>query len=207
MSAEIECNNCVNHRQGDMTTLCRVCLTETFAHDAKYPFFKLKEVRVNTPRNDDDLVKADQQRRAFTTMEQEPLKKYAEAKNGDVIPCTKADLTGGVRVMALVLPTDSAERKEIPMCSGVFDYFPAALAEIAKISKAGNDQHNPGEPLHWARGKSMDNADCIARHLMDRGTVDPVDGKRHTAKLAWRALAMLQLELEAAGAPQARGAW
>jgi hypothetical protein len=104
------------------------------------------------------------------------------------------------------LPVDSQERKDTPVCSGVFDYFPAALAEVARVSKAGNDKHNPGEPLHWARGKSMDQADALARHLLDRGGFDPDTGLRHTAELAWRALAMLQLELEEAGAPMARGA-
>jgi hypothetical protein len=103
------------------------------------------------------------------------------------------------------LPTDSQERKEIPICTGVLDYFPLALAEIAKVSKAGNDQHNPGQPLHWSRGKSMDQADTIVRHLMERGGLD-VDGKRHTAKAAWRILALLQIELEEAlGLPISRG--
>lgn len=105
-----------------------------------------------------------------------------------------------------VLPTDAAERKGIPIATGVLDYFPAALAEIAKVSKVGNDQHNPGEPLHWARGKSTDQDDTIIRHFLERGTIDPCDGQRHTAKLAWRVLALLQLELEDAGAPIARGA-
>jgi hypothetical protein len=104
------------------------------------------------------------------------------------------------------LPTDPEARKGIPVVTGVLDYFPAALAEVAKVSKAGNDQHNPGEPLHWARGKSMDQADTCVRHLMERGGID-VDGMRHSAKAAWRALAVLQIELEEAGeAPLARGA-
>lgn len=104
------------------------------------------------------------------------------------------------------LPTDSQERKDIPIVRGCLDYFPAALAEIAKVSKAGNDKHNPGQPMHHARGKSTDHADCIARHLFERGTIDPEDGLRHSAKVAWRALALLQEELEDAGAPLARGA-
>jgi len=104
-----------------------------------------------------------------------------------------------------VLPTDPQERKGYPVASGVVDYFPAALVEIAKVSKAGNDQHNPGEPLHWARGKSMDQADTIMRHFIERGTYDS-DGLRHSAKLAWRALALLQLECERDGAPIPRGA-
>ncbi len=102
------------------------------------------------------------------------------------------------------LPTEAKERKEIPLVRGVLDYFPAALAAVAQVSFVGNQQHNPGEEMHWARGKSSDHADCIVRHLVDRGTFDK-DGVRHSAKVAWRALALLQEELEAAGAPLARG--
>jgi hypothetical protein len=98
----------------------------------------------------------------------------------------------------MVLPTDPKERKGMPITTGVLDYFPLALAEVAKVSLAGNDQHNPGQPLHWDKSKSTDHADCIARHLIDRGTLDPTDTppQRHSAKLAWRALALLQMELE-----------
>jgi len=103
------------------------------------------------------------------------------------------------------LPTDSAVRKTIPIATGVLDYFPAALAAVAELSRVGNDKHNPGQPLHWARGKSSDHADCIMRHLMERGTID-TDGLSHSVKVAWRALALLQEELEAKGAPKARGA-
>ena len=91
------------------------------------------------------------------------------------------------------------------MMTGLLDYFPAALAAVAVVSRIGNDQHNPGEQLHHARGKSMDHADTAIRHLMDRGTLD-TDGQRHTAKAAWRVLAELQQELEDAGAPLARAA-
>jgi len=95
------------------------------------------------------------------------------------------------------LPTDPEARKKLPIATGVLDYFPLALAYVASVSKAGNDQHNPGQPMHWAREKSTDHANTIVRHLAERGTKD-VDGKRHTGKLAWRALALLQTELEAA---------
>lgn len=87
------------------------------------------------------------------------------------------------------------ERKDRPMARGLLDYFPDALAEVAYISKIGNDQHNPGQELHWAKEKSTDHADCILRHLADRGTMD-TDGCRHSAKVAWRALALLQTEIE-----------
>jgi hypothetical protein len=74
-------------------------------------------------------------------------------------------------------------------------YFPDALAEVARVSKAGNDQHNPGKPLHWDRSKSGDELDALTRHLFEAGTLDS-DGQRHSAKVAWRALANLQKELE-----------
>jgi hypothetical protein len=89
----------------------------------------------------------------------------------------------------------SEERKQHPMCRGLLDYFPDACAEVANTSFVGNEQHNPGEELHWAREKSTDHADCIVRHLLSRGTHD-TDGVRHTAKVAWRALALLQTEIE-----------
>lgn len=81
------------------------------------------------------------------------------------------------------------------MYDGLLAYFPAALAEVARCSKVGNDQHNPGEPLHWARGKSTDHANKILRHLTEAGTID-TDGVPHSAKVAWRALALLQEEEE-----------
>ena len=104
-----------------------------------------------------------------------------------------------LRVGDLSLPSDSAARKALPVATGVIDYFPDAIVAVAEVSRVGNDKHNPGEPLHWARGKSMDQADAIARHLIDRGKVDEETGLLHSAELAWRALANLQIELEEAG--------
>lgn len=89
------------------------------------------------------------------------------------------------------------ERKQRPVYSGVLKYFPDAILEVAYASWVGNEQHNPGQPLHWAREKSKDQHECITRHLMEAGTID-TDGVRHSAKVAWRALAALQLEIEAA---------
>jgi len=97
----------------------------------------------------------------------------------------------------LAFPADAAERKRIPLVSGLLDYFPMAGAAVAELSLIGNEQHNPGEPLNWARGKSNDQADTLVRHLVERGTLD-TDGVRHSTKVAWRALALLQEELEVA---------
>jgi hypothetical protein len=95
----------------------------------------------------------------------------------------------------MALPTDAKDRKNIPLARGLLDYFPDACSAVAELSRIGNDQHNPGQPMHWAREKSTDHADCIVRHLLERGTID-TDGVRHATKVAWRALALLQLEIE-----------
>jgi len=94
------------------------------------------------------------------------------------------------------VPTSAAARKSLPICTGVLDYFPDALLAVADLSKKGNDQHNPGQPLHWAKEKSADEPDALLRHLIDRGKLD-TDGVRHSAKVAWRALALLQREIDA----------
>ena len=62
----------------------------------------------------------------------------------------------------------------------------------------GNQQHHPDKTLHWDRSKSTDELDALTRHLFQSGTID-VDGIKHSAKVAWRALANLQKELEEEG--------
>jgi len=87
------------------------------------------------------------------------------------------------------------DRKKIPVYSGVLNYFPDAIKEVARCSYKGNKQHNPHKRLHWDRSKSGDELDALARHLLQVGTFDN-DGIRHSAKVAWRALANLQKEIE-----------
>ena len=95
-------------------------------------------------------------------------------------------------------PAEALARKHCPVATGVLDYFPDALRAIAEVSYQGNEQHNPGSPLHWDRAKSTDEADALIRHFLQRGTSD-TDGMLHSAKMAWRALALLQKELERVG--------
>jgi hypothetical protein len=90
----------------------------------------------------------------------------------------------------------SADRKNAPMASGLLDYFPDALEAVARLSKQGNDKHNAGEPLHWSREKSTDHADCIMRHMKDRGHWDDDNDCLHDVAVAWRALAQAQLAIE-----------
>lgn len=90
------------------------------------------------------------------------------------------------------------ERKEQPVATGVYAYFPLALKEVAKVSLAGNRQHHPDKPLHWDRNKSTDDIDAGERHLLDHlsGTELDTDGMLHLAKHAWRSLAVLEKYLE-----------
>jgi hypothetical protein len=97
----------------------------------------------------------------------------------------------------------AAERKQRPVFSGVLRYFPKAMLAVAHCSWVGNEQHNPGEPLYWNRAKSTDEPDALVRHLLQAGEID-ADGIRHSTKVAWRALALLEKELEAAEASKSR---
>lgn len=103
---------------------------------------------------------------------------------------------GGAPTRTTILPTDAASRKKFPVASGVLRYFPDAIVAVSEVSYAGNEQHNPGMSLRWTRGKSGDEEDTMVRHFMQSGTRD-TDGLRHSAKFAWRALAILQKEIEA----------
>jgi len=91
------------------------------------------------------------------------------------------------------IESKAQKRKDTPVFSGVLKYFPNALKEVAKCSKAGNDQHHPDKPLHWDMDKSKDEYDALTRHLIDH-TINPLDDDDvlHLTKVAWRALAGLE---------------
>jgi hypothetical protein len=61
----------------------------------------------------------------------------------------------------MTLPTDAAARKAIPVYSGFIKYFPRGMIAVAQLSKIGNEQHNPGQPLYWDRSKSGDEMDAL----------------------------------------------
>jgi hypothetical protein len=96
------------------------------------------------------------------------------------------------------LPTDDKSRKALPIFTGFLMYFPDVPGAVAAVSKAGNYQHNPGEPLHWAREKSTDQMNTAMRHMMDhgQGNIKDTDGTYHLAKAIWRLSAELQLTIE-----------
>lgn len=102
------------------------------------------------------------------------------------------------------MSTDSAVRKLMPVATGVLKYFPDALLCVAWVSRVGNDKHNAGQPLHWAKEKSSDESDAETRHMLDafRGLppdpgLEPLGDLGHLASKAWRALADLQRACDA----------
>ena len=104
-----------------------------------------------------------------------------------------------------ILPENDDERGDIMLATCLLDYFPNACAAVARHSAKSNEKHNPGQPPHWARDKSTDHRNKIARHLIDAGGFDK-DGNRHSVAIAWRGLALLEDELIAEGAVPGRNA-
>lgn len=90
------------------------------------------------------------------------------------------------------------ERKKIKVYGGVIKYFPKALREVAKVSYHATEQHHPDKEMHWDRNKSNEHMESLCRHLLDYAEGDEFDddGQRHLAKLVWRVLAQLQIDLE-----------
>lgn len=97
-----------------------------------------------------------------------------------------------------MLSHDDKTRKQTKLYDFMFGYFPDAWLAVANVAVVGNQQHNPGEPMHWARGKSTDQMNSGFRHLVDYGLGEEfdTDGQPHLAKVIWRFMAQLQLDIE-----------
>lgn len=83
-----------------------------------------------------------------------------------------------------------------PTSRGLFEYFPRALLEVARVSGFGAAKYSWGGWKHVPDGVSR-YEDATGRHILKKkteGTFDS-DGQRHQAQVAWNALAVLELEL------------
>lgn len=115
-----------------------------------------------------------------------------------------------------VLPQDDKQRKMLPILRMIVGYFPKALREVTRVCVANNVRYNPDRKpndINWARGKSTQQMDSLFRHILEH----EVDGLVFEelppevqaacgpgfervyvlAEAAWRALAALELEIEA----------
>lgn len=97
------------------------------------------------------------------------------------------------------IPLSDKARKRLQLDTFLFEYFPDAFLAVAEVAIVGNEQHNPGKPMHWAREKSKDQFNTAFRHYWERrrGVHKDTDGQRHLAKAIWRLSAQLQLDIEA----------
>lgn len=104
--------------------------------------------------------------------------------------------------MSSVFPPTPDGRKGVPLYSGVFRYFLAALSGVARVSLAGSRQHHGSDELFHDRSKSADEADAMLRHLAESefGDGRDTDGELHIDKFAWRALSIAQKYHERRGA-------
>lgn len=140
------------------------------------------------PTMNDNLVWSVKRNTWVTRAEAE--KEYAEERQNDKVSTYKA-LYGG-------LPTDDKARKRLKLWTFLIDYFPDTFLALVEVAVTGNEQHNPGQPLHWAREKSTDQMNTAFRHQFDygRGVKKDTDGQWHLAKAIWRLSAQLQLDIE-----------
>jgi len=95
-----------------------------------------------------------------------------------------------------VLPDNDDERKRIPLWTATIGYFPAAFMLLAKLGYDANEQHNPGEPVHWARDKSTDHLNCAMRHLFDSLFLTREARLKVLTQVFWRIGAEIQTSYE-----------
>lgn len=80
-----------------------------------------------------------------------------------------------------------------PVVKGFMEYFPTAIAEVARVSEFGAKKYD------WGNWRFVDNGaerytEALGRHLLAPGT-DSESGLEHAAHAAWNAMARLELLL------------
>lgn len=112
-----------------------------------------------------------------------------------------------------LFPSDDAGRKALPIFAMIAGYFPKALREVTRVCVANNVRYSPDRAptdITWNRGKSKDQSGSLFRHLLEREVdghvfetvpeeIAKIIGRPNVyvlAEAAWRALAMLEEEIE-----------
>lgn len=98
-------------------------------------------------------------------------------------------ITGGDRMADYgppdLFPVDDAERKKYAVGTFICEFFPHAIAELARFSYDMQQKHNPNAPMGWVKDKSIGDGNQIFRHQMN-GDYEEV---------AWRGLEQLERKL------------
>ena len=82
-----------------------------------------------------------------------------------------------------------------------FRKFPRAIQAVAEVSKLGDAKHNNATVRSYSGMENghQEYSEAMIRHVFDEimtGPIDPEDGKLHAARIAWAALARLEIQLE-----------
>lgn len=98
-----------------------------------------------------------------------------------------------------LLPQDDKERQKYRPLDFLM-YFPKAFLAKAKHSWESNEKHNPGEPMHWAKDKSLGDGNQVMRHLMEAMEAleigDRDVAEYHLTATSWRADELLERFLD-----------
>ena len=81
-----------------------------------------------------------------------------------------------------IFPKDDSERQKYAVGTFICEFFPHAIAELARFSYDMQQKHNPDAPMGWAKGKSVGDGNQIFRHQMDG----------EFREVAWRGLEQLE---------------
>lgn len=90
--------------------------------------------------------------------------------------------------MSQLFPEDAELRKTFPVGTLIRDYFPHAIAALAKHSYEAQQQHGEpenGAPMQWLKDKSIGDGNQMIRHFMEGDFTST----------AWRSLELLEREL------------
>lgn len=81
-----------------------------------------------------------------------------------------------------IFPEDDEERQKYAVGTFICEFFPHAIAELARFSYEMQQKHNPDAPMGWAKDKSVGDGNQIFRHQMDG----------EFREVAWRGLEQLE---------------
>ena len=85
----------------------------------------------------------------------------------------------------------------VPVVEGCLHLFPSALAAVAGVSQAAQKKYPSYDNWQRVENGFARYTNALGRHLLLESTqeTDPEDGQLEAAKVAWNALARLELKL------------
>ena len=92
------------------------------------------------------------------------------------------DFSSAKEEAAAIFPEDDTERQKYAVGTFICEFFPHAIAELARFSYDMQQKHNPDAPMGWAEDKSIGDGNQIFRHQMDG----------EYREVAWRGLEQLE---------------